>query len=357
MATEQEVDNFIFAAVKPVLVNGQLQRTLAKKVTEPNVSEEDGYYILKTQTPVNPRDVLESFIKEFELDRENVRSIGIQAEGLAQQFNGLNLLTWIQKASMIPSHLTVNQKPLRFKGKEYTIKDDEASKKILDENISPIQQSTFGNTIDQLRLASGQSIDEYNDEKEAEAIKNSPTLRKLKADIDFLAQPVKTSKGEVETKAAVNVKNYLIVKTGSKINPRSTLEYIIRKYGLDSKKLRDYTLESLSNDPSIKHMGVPLVLWSMLMQQIPIMYTVDQLPLIIGGKEVEIRDNEASQKVIKDLEAKQTPPTTFGQQLDYLRAMSGEEPATNNMIARIGLGVLCVGGIALLVHHARKSIS
>ena len=183
------------------------------------------------------------------------------------------------------------------------------------------------------------------------------TVKEVLADIDFLAQPVKESDGKISQTVPQTIHApYKITKTGSKVNARALVEYLVRKYGLDAKNVRNL---DLTNDKDKLHLGIKVTEWKNLIGSIPEGFIINQLPLIIEGKEVEIKDEAQGAKSLKDLEAKidQSKVKSLGDLIDSARTMTGEEPATNNMIARIGLGVLCVGGIALLVHHSRKSIS
>jgi hypothetical protein len=211
------------------------------------------------------------------------------------------------------------------------------------------------------------------------------TIKEVNDYIEFLAQPVKVN-NKIDSKPATVIdgtriastvpgaynepevldetyvtRKYYITKTGIKVNPRSILESVVRKYGLDSSKIRRASQAEMLGNEDTKYQDILIEDWLKIIKSIPAMYTIDQLPLIIDGQEVRIEDNIGGKQKIKELSFRDgisiREPDNFGEALDRIRTMSGDEPATNNMIARIGLGVLCVGGIALLVQRSRKNIS
>ncbi len=211
------------------------------------------------------------------------------------------------------------------------------------------------------------------------------TIKEVNDYIEFLAQPVKVN-NKIDSKPATVIdgtriesvepgsnnepkvldqryvtRKYYITKTGIKVNPRSILESVVRKYGLDSSKIRQASQAEMLGNEDNKYQDILIKDWLEIIKSIPAMYTIDQLPLIIDGQEVQIKDNVGGKQKIKELYFRNTTstrePDNFGQALDHIRTMSGDEPATNNMIARISLGVLCVGAIGLLVQRSRKNIS
>lgn len=154
-----------------------------------------------------------------------------------------------------------------------------------------------------------------------------------------------------------DTKYYRTTTTKNKVNPRAVLEHFIKTYDLDSTAIRTLIISNGNKDLEKLQEGVTISQWQNFLEHIPRYYTVAQQPIIIDGKEVQITNSEASGAALKPLWLKSNLSTisSFGEYIDALRRVSGDEPATNNNIARIGLGVLCLGGIALLVHNSKKN--
>ncbi len=144
------------------------------------------------------------------------------------------------------------------------------------------------------------------------------------------------------------------VKMGLTNSPRQVLEQVIVKYGLDTPAVRSLPM---SLDSTATHLGLTGLEWAFGLASMSLLAMASGQPIVVDGKTITLKDDEESAKILQsqfEKSQKNGPAQTFGDYLTNARVLYGEESSSNHMYLQLGLGALCIGGLAYVVHHARK---
>ncbi len=137
-------------------------------------------------------------------------------------------------------------------------------------------------------------------------------------------------------------------------NPRYVLEQVINEYQLQSPEAKKLSLKLNDNTT---YLGLTGSEWLPDIFSPLIMAVASGQPIIVDGKTIRLKDDEESNKILQSLMKKSLEkgqPQLLGEFIEQARVVFGDEPFPSRLYIQLGLGALCIGGIAYVVHHARR---